>query len=490
MIRKVSIKLDELEINHSVPYLLLAAITLLAVILRFYNLGVWSFWFDEISTINRAHAFYSGLESVIHNLPPAGNSVPLSVIFTGLVLNGLGTSEWSARLAPAVIGVISVPALYFPIRREFGTRVGLIAALLLAIAPWHIEWSQNARFYTSLMLLYNLALFAFFYAVERDRPGYILPFLLLLYLAMSERMIALMITPVVLSYLIFLRILPFEKPPGLRTRNLLIILLPAIVFGIYEIYGSISIGNSRILDTYLVFSPNRGPDSLRLLSFIVFNLGIPLVCLGFFAGIYLLTQKSRSGLFFFLGAVVPIGLLLLANPFLYTDERYAFITLPSWIILGALAIKEIFSETGSQGKVLVIGVMVLLLADAAYGNLMYFHVNNGNRLDWRSAYEQIQERMEDGDLFVSYWPALGAYYMGQEVLSLREVKLDLVIGSGKRVWFVIDKFAAWSALKKSQWVTKNAELIDVMYLRRQSDSQLRIFLYDPLHSKGIEQGAK
>ena len=121
---------------------------------------------------------------------------------------------------------------------------------------------------------------------------------------------------------------------------------------------------------------------------------------------------------------------------------------------------------------------------------MYFHVNNGNRLDWRSAYEQIQERMEDGDLFVSYWPALGAYYMGQEVLSLREVKLDLVIGSGNRVWFVIDKFAEWSALKKSQWVEKNAELIDVMYLRRQSDSQLRIFLYDPLQHKNIEQRAR
>ena len=300
-------------------YVWLFMIILLGAALRFYRLGEWSFWFDEISTINRASTHYSDLGGLIRNIPPATNWIPLSVILTGFVMNTLGISEWSSRLVPAVIGIISIPAIYFPTKKEFGTTVGLISVLLLAVSPWHIEWSQNARFYSSLMLLYMLASFAFYYAIEKDQPVLIYLFLILLYLATSERMTALMIMPVVIIYPLLLRILPFEKPPGLRLRNLIIIFLAGVAFIVYETYSLISTGNSSLQDTFLVFSPNRGPDPARLLSYILFNAGIPLVCLAFFGGIYLLLKRSRSGLFFFLGAVIPIGLLMIANSLMYTD---------------------------------------------------------------------------------------------------------------------------------------------------------------------------
>lgn len=247
----------------------------------------------------------------------------------------------------------------------------------------------------------------------------------------------------------------------------------------YEIYSLISTGNSSLVDTFLVFSPNRGPDPARLLSYILFNIGIPLGCLAFFGGIYLLMKKNRSGLFFFLGAVIPIGLLLIANSFMYTDERYAFITLPSWIILGALATKEIFSETRNQSKVLATGVLVLLLANAAYGNLLYSLENNGNRLDWRKGFELIREMSVDGDLFVSYWPDLGTYYLGKDVLSLTDVNPELMSADGHRVWFVIDNFAIWSASKTSLWVERHCELkmSDEMFVN--GTKLLRIYLCEP-----------
>jgi uncharacterized membrane protein len=460
-------------------YVWLVMVTLLGVALRFYKLGEWSFWFDEISTINRASSHYSDLDGLLRNIPPAINWIPLSVILTGFVMNTLGISEWSSRLVPAVIGIISVPAIYFPTKKEFGTAVGLISALLLAVSPWHIEWSQNARFYSSLMLLYMLASFAFYYAIENDRPVLIYLFLMLLYLAASERMTALMIVPVVIIYLLLLKILPFEKPPGLRLRNLIIIFLAGIAFILYEIHSVISTGNSSLLDTILVFSPNRGPDPARLLSYILFNIGIPLACLALFGGIYLWMKKSRSGLFFFLGAVTPTGLLLIANSFMYTDERYAFITLPSWIILGALATREIFSETRNQGKVLAVGVLILLLANAAYGNLLYSLENNGNRLDWRKGFEYIQETSVDGDLFASYWPDLGTYYLGKDVLSLKDVDPEVVSAGSHRVWFVIDNFAIWSASKPSLWVERHCELkmSDEMFVN--GTKLLRIYLCEP-----------
>lgn len=461
------------------PYVWLVLITLLAAALRFYKIGEWSFWFDEISTINRASTHYSDLNGLVRNIPPATNWIPISVILTGFVMNSLGISEWSSRLVPAVIGIISIPSIYFPAKKEFGTAVGLISVLMLAISPWHIEWSQNARFYSSMMLLSMLASYAFYYAIENDKPVFIYLFLILLYLATSERMTALMIVPVVIIYVLSLKILPFEKPPGLRLRNVAIIFLAGIAFIVYEIYSLISTGNSSLLDTFSVFSPNRGPDPARLLSYILFNIGTPLACLAFFGGIYLLMKKNRSGLFFFLGAVVPIGLLMIANSFMYTDERYAFITLPSWIILGALATKEIFSEIKNQSKVLSIGVLVLLLANAAYGNLLYSLENNGNRLDWRKGFELIQEKSADSDLFVSYWPDLGKYYLGREVLFLADVNPELMSAGGHRVWFVIDNFAVWSVSKTSLWVERHCELIlsDEMFVN--GSKFLRVYLCEP-----------
>jgi uncharacterized membrane protein len=380
---------------------------------------------------------------------------------------------------PAIIGIISIPAIYFPTKKEFGTAVGLISVLLLTISPWHIEWSQNARFYSSLMLWYMLASFAFYYAIENDRPALMYSFLILLYLATSERMTALMIVPVVVLYPLMLKVLPFEKPPGLRLRNLLIIFLAGAAFIMYEIYGLISTGNSSLLDTFLVFSPNRGPDPTRLLSYILFNIGIPLACLAFFGGIYLLMKKNRPGLFLFLGAVIPVGLLLAANSFMYTDERYAFITLPSWIILGALATKEILSATSNQSKVLATGVLALLLANATYANLLYSLENNGNRLNWREGFDVIQETSVDGDLFVSYWPDLATYYLGKEVLSLKDVDPEAISVGGHRVWFVIDNFAIWSVAKTSLWVERHCELrmSDEMFVN--GTKLLRIYLCEP-----------
>jgi 4-amino-4-deoxy-L-arabinose transferase-like glycosyltransferase len=111
------------------------------------------------------------------------------LILSGRAIN-VGVNEWSARFVPALFGVIIIPAIYFPTKRLFGSGVGLIAALLMAISPWHIFWSQNARYFTPLMFFYTMALFAIYFGLEQDRPILILVSAFLFYLALSERLSA------------------------------------------------------------------------------------------------------------------------------------------------------------------------------------------------------------------------------------------------------------------------------------------------------------
>jgi uncharacterized membrane protein len=487
VIARISSRFNELETNRKYEYGLLAAITLLAAVLRFYKLGAWSFWIDEIFTVGHVQAHYSSLESIIQNVPPARNWIPISLLLTGPVLNVLGTNEWSARLAPAIIGVMSIPVLYFPIKRLFSPGVGLAAVLLLAVSPWHLYWSQNARFYTSLMLFYSLAMFAVFFGLEQDRPGFIVLGIPLFYLAISERLFALFLVLVVACYLVVLKILPFEKPPGFRKRNLLILLTPGIAIGVLEGYGLVTTGSSRFFGDFGWFLLYRTDDPLRMLSFIGFNIGIPLMSLALFGGLYLLSQTSRLGLLTFIGAVVPVALLLLLNPFIFTKDRYVFVTLPSWIILGAVAVREIFAQARSHGKLLAAGVLILLLADAAGDNLLYYRVNNGNRRDWRGAFTLVQERSREGDVFVSWWPEFGRYYVDQEIIPWRDIDPETVVRSGRRFWFVLDSETIWGNTEMKWWVEQNAELVDVKYLRLPDDFYLRVYLYDPTRNTVMEQ---
>ena len=51
-------------------YIWLFLITLFAAALRFYRLGEWSFWIDEIFTINHAVSHFSSTELLLKNIPP------------------------------------------------------------------------------------------------------------------------------------------------------------------------------------------------------------------------------------------------------------------------------------------------------------------------------------------------------------------------------------------------------------------------------------
>jgi mannosyltransferase len=460
-------------------YGLLLVITLLAAVLRFYKLGDWSFWIDEIFTINHAKVHYGNLEAIINNIPPARNWVPISTIFIARALNTMGVSEWSARFTPAITGVLSVPILYFPTKRVFGWQAAMIAALLLVVSPWHIYWSQNARFYSSLLLLYTLALFSFFLWVENDRFIYLFSFFLILYFAISERLIAMFILPVVACYLIFLWILPVKRPEGFRRRNIIIFLIPLIIGAVLEGFYYSSNGHFRFLGGFSWFFLYRVDDPFRMLSFIAFNIGLPLMTFAFFGGLYLILHRNRAGLFFFIGAVVPVVLLLILNLFVFTKDRYVFVTLTSWIILGAVAIKEIFTQMKDYGKILSVGILFVFIANAAGANLLYYQVNNGNRRDWKSVFSVIEDRMQPGDVIVSSRAELGDYYLGVEVHPMRDTNPNQILQSDKRFWFVTDSESVWVTGPINKWVIENAELIDVWYLRVPENINIRLYLYEP-----------
>ena len=460
-------------------YALLFLITSLAAAFRFYKLGVWSFWIDELFTIDHATAHFSTQQLILDNIPHVRNWVPVSVISAAQVLRVLGVNEWSARLTSVLMGTLSIPILYFPTRRIFGDRVGLIASLLMAVSPWHIFSSQNARFYTSLLLFYSLAVFAFHFGLERNKPGYIMAFCFLLYLAASERLTALFICPVIAAYVVALWVFRFERPPGLHLKILLLIGSPVLAGGLIEAYSWIAHGESKFFADFGWFFQYHVDDPFRLLVFVCNNFGIPLMVMAVFSGFFLFHNRSRPGLLMLMSAIVPLLILMLANFFIFTKDRYVFMTLYSWIILAAVGINEIMSILKGNVGWLAAGIFFVLFVHAGNDLLLYYTVNQGDRLPWKSAFTVVQERADEQDNVVAFWPEFSPYYLNHDIIAYKDVDPDTVLKSGKRYWFVMDSETIWTNDKMKSWLEQNAVLIDVWYLRRPENNFLRVYFFDP-----------
>ncbi|MBW4582525.1 MAG: glycosyltransferase family 39 protein [Tildeniella nuda ZEHNDER 1965/U140] len=186
------------------PYLTLAAIVLLGALLRFWHLDLKPIWLDEVITalfslgrnyyevpLNEAFSL-SALEQIftlkaetscaqiaqtiasqsvhpplffcwMHDWLRWVNAVPLSWL-------------WKLRALPALIGVVAIVALYQLNRLAFSPAAGLTGAMVMAVSPFAVYLSQEARHYTLPMLLVILALTGL-YQVQTDlyqrqfRPG-------------------------------------------------------------------------------------------------------------------------------------------------------------------------------------------------------------------------------------------------------------------------------------------------------------------------------
>jgi hypothetical protein len=144
-----------------------AALTLLAVALRFPTLASQSYWADEALTSWEVHQhFGSMLTAVAHN----ETTPPLYFILAWAWVHVLGPGEAALRSLSAVAGVAVVPIGYLCGRELVSRRAGVIAAAFAALSPFLIWYSQEARSYMLLIALSG-ASFLFFIRSRRDPAG-------------------------------------------------------------------------------------------------------------------------------------------------------------------------------------------------------------------------------------------------------------------------------------------------------------------------------
>ena len=122
--------------------------------LRFATLDAQSFWRDEASTVLLLR---DSLEGVLRGVSEREATPPLYYALAWLWSQAAGTGEVGLRSLSALLGTLTIPVAFAIGARLGGRSAGLLAAALVALNPFLIWFSQEARPYALLVLLTAIA---------------------------------------------------------------------------------------------------------------------------------------------------------------------------------------------------------------------------------------------------------------------------------------------------------------------------------------------
>jgi mannosyltransferase len=159
----------------------LLIIIALGAALRIHELDGDSLWLDEAYSIKFAHESPSAIiEIASQDVHP-----PLYYLALHYWVLLFGDSETATRLLSALFGILAIPVIYKVASRLFDRATGLLAASLLALSRFHLEFSQEARMYSLLCLLALVSFYFFLKLLDERRVWtlalYILSSALLIY---------------------------------------------------------------------------------------------------------------------------------------------------------------------------------------------------------------------------------------------------------------------------------------------------------------------
>jgi len=187
-------------------YVLLGIVILIAGFFRLYQLGnvpPSPDWDEAALGYNAYSILKTGKDEYGTFLPLSIRSFddykpPLYTYLTVPSVLFFGLSPWSTRLPSAIMGILAVLGTYFLVKelfsfsknKELGTKnLPLLSALLLALSPWHIQFSRIAFEANSGVTVNIWAMVCFFAGLRRKGFLFLSAFLfgLGLYAYHSER---------------------------------------------------------------------------------------------------------------------------------------------------------------------------------------------------------------------------------------------------------------------------------------------------------------
>jgi len=385
---------------------LMIFISLLALVLRLINLTRYDLWHDEIASLFKVKI--SSLWYLSTNFP---SFQPLYNLFL-TYWQVLGDTPLILKFSSVISGIISVFVIYLLGRELFNKKAGIICAFLFSISPFSIQYSQELRPYSLLILLILISTFSF---VKLLNKGSFLSWVI--NIAANILSVYLIFTSIFIPFLqmlfIVFRIRKVRTSEILLFQSLqLILLLPWFYIAIKNLIFMLN-----VTKTYHQFSPFLNSVSLISLLDSFKNL-----VSGYFASNYVripglvlfiflmakgavdLFLQNKRHLFLLSFLFIPILSLFMFSKFrVFYAERYVVYSIIFLYLIAGLAISRM-----NRIAMLVCLLLCCLLSALSLNN--YYSNNNecnylerqgtNPKKEFRKAAYFLKNNYHPGDLVI------------------------------------------------------------------------------------------
>jgi 4-amino-4-deoxy-L-arabinose transferase-like glycosyltransferase len=469
------------------------AVTLLALAARVVRLDFQPLWWDEgYSIFFATRDFVTMLERTAIDIHP-----PLYYALLQLWMIVAGKNAVAARLPSVIVGVATIPLLYalarelFPPLSKTGegkggdNRVALLAALLLALSPLHVYYSQEVRMYGLVTLLGLASVYLFVRLLQMPvgtrasifvAGAYILVTAAVLY---TQYYAAFIVAFQVLVVLIAHRA---QTAPLIRSSRkcnlralwnnplahwlsawaaLTLLYLPWLIYAGPKLYAYVT--SKVAIEKY----PPLDPITFLAQHLAAFSVGhltawtwlawasifsIAIAAWGFIAGEQKrrgaggqpsLLPRSPAPLLVLFYLVVPLILGYLVNLFYpfhpIHGERLLLFAAPAFYLLVALGINALWERRavlGALAVIIVASISALSLAD-------FYNIPRYPKDDYRPLIAEMQTLAQPGDTFLAIYPwqigYLEAYHTGAP-LNIVETPNDAWIKNPTQMQRALDTY--------------------------------------------------
>jgi len=376
--------------------ILLALITAVAAALRFHSLAAKSFWFDEGVSVAIARLDWYNFARILWRREA---NMSLYYLFLRFWLH-FGGSEFFVRSLSVLFAIASIPVIYLLGRRLFGSRVGLIAAALLAVNAYHVQYSQDARSYSLMVFLCLLSSLYFLNCLSeqsrRNRIAYVVSSVLAVYAQFFSLLL-------VIAQWLSLKMLD-RGQASRQMRNdwrwIALLASPVLAFAVTTGTGPLRWVQRPSLRDVWVFvlhlTGNGGPWLLILCA---------ALCLTALPPVWRTLRLLRvpwdpwRSRFLLCWLVFPIALTLtlsLVKPLFVA--RYFIFCLPALLLLVACGIDRL-------RPVVMVPALLLVLVLSFTGTTGYYKKDvDIQRDDWRAATRFLLDHAQSGDALLFHVP--------------------------------------------------------------------------------------
>jgi 4-amino-4-deoxy-L-arabinose transferase-like glycosyltransferase len=423
----------------------------------------------------------------------------------------LGRSDGWLRIPAVLAGALTLPLVYQLGRRLLGRAEGVLLMLLLAVAPFHVRYSQEARPYALLVLGAVLAAYALWRLRATGRWHYVVPLQIgVLVFTLAHFFGLAMLGPLVLFAVIdFL----FNRQRQRAGQSLLalgaVTLLPVAIYlalgwGETLFYSTRDYSEALVEPEKLTAEekPDHGLGPQVDAAFIKYEIMAPLVgggadislwYLNILAGlglVYLWTRrKVKASLLLLLWLGLPIVIVVTFLMFRGTffASRYIIMVIPAYLMLvaaGLLALPRWLrcSEPRwlSLLALFVLGGFVLADAGADLGR-QYQHKNKEN---WRLVGDFIAQNAGPHDAVIAMRaePAINWYYPRAWAAPNYYWDLDIIkatAAGAERSWVILSIFSSKVDDQVEAWLSAGENNA----IRFELDPGIRVYYFGPTASR-------